>query len=99
MVVVGGLLRGVLESLPGCYNSLGWVQLVMGSYVWREIAFGVPSPQPLPEGSICTNDCHIKTEPIVGVGPGSSMVIGRYSLSCLVLCLWTAAPLWRGVLL
>ena len=39
----GGLLDGVLQDLPGHYNSSVWVQLVMGHHAWREIAFGMPS--------------------------------------------------------
>ena len=39
---------GVPEDLPGRLYLPGWVQLVMGSHVRGEIAFGAPNPRLLP---------------------------------------------------
>ena len=39
---------GVPEELPGRLYPSGWVQLVMGSHAWGEIAFGVLNPRLLP---------------------------------------------------
>ena len=39
---------GVPEDLRGRLSLPGWVQLVMGSHVWGEIAFGALNPRLLP---------------------------------------------------
>ena len=39
---------GVPEDLPGRLSLPGWVQLVLGSHVRGEIAFGAPNPRLLP---------------------------------------------------
>ena len=72
----GRLLVGVLEDLPGCCRSSGWVQLAMGHHVWREIVFGMPSLCLWPKDCSCADDCRIQNYPIVGAGTGSPMVIG-----------------------
>ena len=39
---------GVLEELPGRLCLPGWVQLVLGSHMQGEIAFGAPNLRLLP---------------------------------------------------
>ena len=41
---------GVPEELPGRPYLPGWVQLMRGSHVQGEIAFGAPNPHLLPVG-------------------------------------------------
>ena len=100
IVATVGLIDGVPEDLPGRHSFSGWKQLVMGSHVWREITFGVPSPRPLPEGCSYTEDCHIKVWPIGWCKNGQSNGIRFvFVFPTMFLGLWTAAPLWGEVLL
>ena len=39
---------GVPEESRGRLSLPGWVQLVLGSHAWGEIAFGAPNPRLLP---------------------------------------------------
>ena len=47
---------GVPEDLLDCFSLPGWVQLVLGSCVQGEIAFGAPNLCLLPKGGSCVGD-------------------------------------------
>ena len=59
---------GVLEELPGRLCLLGWVQLVLGSYVWGKSHSVCQTRAYYPLGCNCTSRGVIKVKPIVGAG-------------------------------
>ena len=76
-----GLIDGISKDLPGHYSSSRWVQLLLGPYAWKEIAFGTPSPCILPKSCSCSDDYHVQLSPLVDVGSVAAMVLGLHSLS------------------
>ena len=50
--------------------------MVVGSHMWREIAFGVPNPHLILVGYSNTNGQFVKVKLIVGVGTIGLMVSG-----------------------